>query len=447
MRRFTYLLLFFFGSLFLFSCFDDNDADSTLSSDAQIYTFSLSDTTALLENTKFSIDQINGLIFNADSLPYGTIIGNVKCNITTKNASKIIIYPEALDNEPIVWNGSDSIDFSKPVKFELYAQDGHTTKNYLAKVNVYSIKADSFVWEKISDDMISGNFLQQRTVLMPDSFFYSFVKRASAFELYCTFVKDGSLGPQKTLTNFPTNANVETLQKCGTKFYISDSEGHLFESSDIESQENEIAWAKIDQLDPLVAILGALDNDNLEIIVNNSGILSLVTFNCSTRTILQRENLPSGFPIKEFSSTNYERNFLSHLVVIGGIDESGNILNNVWTKTKYPSQTKNWFRVVGPTSGQLPARAGAICLPYDDKLMFIGGMDASGNCLKDIYFSSDQGLNWVLSDSLQVMPEDFIPRKNASAFVNDNFVFILGGEENNNILNDFWRGRIHRLAK
>ena len=62
---------------------------------------------------KFSIDHVNGKIYNLDSLPYRTDVKKVIANITSKNSGVITIKNIANDSLRF-YSSSDSIDFSEP---------------------------------------------------------------------------------------------------------------------------------------------------------------------------------------------------------------------------------------------------------------------------------------------------------------------------------------------
>ncbi|MDD6209064.1 MAG: DUF6242 domain-containing protein [Bacteroidales bacterium] len=439
MRGIIYLLLCL-GSVFLSSCLGNNeDEPSALSPDAQIYSFKLSDTLSVLKNTQFTIDQRSGRIFNIDSLPYGTVVNKVKCELTTNGASKIEVYQNS-QTEPLLWNGSDSLDFSEPVRFVVYAQRAPEKKEYIAQVNIYTIPADSFVWQEVKQNIIKDDFEQQHSVLLSDSF-YTYVRNTTGFDVYISDINGSESGRRKLLQGFPVDAKLNSMQLCKNKLFVINESGELYESADA------LQWNKVELTFSLVALLGALDGDLEAIVEDAQHVKYFGTYSLAGKKITQGSSLPNDFPVENFTSISYSRNFLSHLMVLGGINSTGQMSNDVWNKTKYPSQSKDWLKIVAPNASRFSARVGAVGLPYDDKLMLIGGQDVSGNYLKDIYFSSDQGINWELSDSLQVMPERFAARAGASAFIgNDNFVFIAGGK-NATLLNDLWRGRIHRLAK
>ena len=69
------IVLFIAGccALLLSSCLGSDDTQYELSKDCQILSFSLSnDSIPGLKDVVFTIDQVEGKIFNIDSMPYGT---------------------------------------------------------------------------------------------------------------------------------------------------------------------------------------------------------------------------------------------------------------------------------------------------------------------------------------------------------------------------------------
>ena len=107
------------------------------------------------------------------------------------------------------------------------------------------------------------------------------------------------------------------------------------------------------------------------------------------------------------------------------------------------------WAVLASGDANFSAREGAMVANYDDKLFLIGGIDASGKALKDIYQSFDNGITWALQDTMVVLPADYQARAFSSIIVDEeNFVNLFGGKTSAdaNDLNQLWRGRINRLV-
>ena len=171
-------------SLAITSCLD-SDNDYELSSDNLITAFSLD--TIYGETYKFTIDQINGLIYNVDSVPYSadTIINKILIKTFTTNgyATSGTDFAEPFSQDTL-FNYSDSIDFMKhnPLKLRLRSADGLHIKQYTIEVRRHKTDPDTLVWgndPKVNDDAYIktftggkiANFNQSKAVLLGDDIF------------------------------------------------------------------------------------------------------------------------------------------------------------------------------------------------------------------------------------------------------------------------------------
>ena len=461
MRKAAYFLLLI--AILSFSC-DKKEDDVNPTTDAQIYSIKITGDTlivaALNANVKFTIDQINSQIYNRDSLPFGTKVGMVKCVLNTKDASQRLFYPDPVSfpDSVISLTGNDSIDLSKRAKIKIIASNGATSKTYDIWTNTYSIKADSFVWSRLSEQIVAGNVERQRTLLMPDSVMHSYIKTPAGFELYASPISDGVVWTKYEMTDFPSTAKIEFMPQSAAAemVYVTDASGGLYQSADGLVWERAKDESGANLQDSVKTLLGFLGN-NLELIIGAQDIDLLATYSPANGQMTVNGPLPEGFPVEGFASVGYKKDYRHRLLLVGGENNSGAILETSWMKT----ENQNWVKLT-PGNFAVSARRGAVCVPYDNKLMLIGGLERdSVAAVNDIYFSRDSGLSWeAANDSLQVMPAGFAAREKASIFVdNKNYVYIVGGESHtaklvgnnkqreSNRITDIWRGRIHRLSK
>jgi hypothetical protein len=70
-------------------------------------------------------------IYNTDSLPSGTVIKNMKFEISTYFSSKILI-------NGVEWNGIDSVQYEYPIFITVFAQNPDYKKDYELKININS---------------------------------------------------------------------------------------------------------------------------------------------------------------------------------------------------------------------------------------------------------------------------------------------------------------------
>ena len=111
------------------SCLDTEVIEVEYNTNASITGFSITDsivtiigtdTTAILgADYPFIIDQNEGRIYNADSLPVGTDISKVVVDIT---ADTYGIYIQA--EKDSLWESTDSLDFRRPVYFKVVSEMG-----------------------------------------------------------------------------------------------------------------------------------------------------------------------------------------------------------------------------------------------------------------------------------------------------------------------------------
>ena len=154
----------FVAVLMLTSCLSSDDNSTTLYSDMAIKSFSLGNLNRYVHTTtsagtdsvykqtysassyKMNIDQVNHKISNADSLPTGTDAAHVICSATTVNNG--VIYVKSLKSDTLFYfsSGSDSIDFTQPRIFRVYATDGSGSRDYTVSLSVRNQEKGIFQW-------------------------------------------------------------------------------------------------------------------------------------------------------------------------------------------------------------------------------------------------------------------------------------------------------------
>lgn len=438
-------------TLILFSCLGNGESyDYELSKDAQVYQFHLkSDSVPKLDSVKFTIDQLKGEIYNIDSMPYGTVLKEkVICTFQTKAVIGIQVIQEALKNpedasKDTIWWTSDSLDFSKPVKFITYAMDGVTKKTYTAWVNIHKVVPDSMVWEEYKMNFINRSFSEQTVIANSDTTAYTMYARTGSTYSRYTASADAPLNwVAGSLSGFPDNALLQQMVRFKDVLIVPSSDGKLFQSV------NEVDWTPVISMDhySVVSVLGVVptENPNLSLVVNfNDKYCHMALNDLNKVPKAPGSAIDATFPISDFGRFAYAA-YRGNLTLVAGSTQNSQVSNTVWS-------TKDGLHWVELTNGNaiFPARMGAMVTPYDGKYYMIGGLDNSGKALKDIYSSTDYGQNWSKIDSLKILPENYKARAFSSVQVNrEDYLFLIGGKEikNSDCLNQIWRGRINRLG-
>ena len=401
----------------LSSCLKSDEVEAyDVTTNCQISSFSLSsDSVPGLSSVNFTIDQLSGEIYNLDSMPYGTEIEKVLCTLSYASSVAVSgteVSPEALKDSTYWWSSSDSIDFSKSVKFVVHAYDGITTKVYRAWVNIHQVIPDSMVWGKSQDPMIDINFSEQKVIVADkaeEERYFMYVKPVSsgeAYRLYSTSVDAPSQWQRETLSGFPASGKVIAVM--GSVKASSRQQAVL---SVVAEQEGDRAFYALDE----------------------SGEWT------------RGAQVMESFPIKNFASLQYASMYYEYLSAIGGRSSQDKVVGDCWAT----SDGLNWSLMATETNAGFGKREGSMVAAYDDQLFMIGGLDGDGVAKKDVYRSFDKGLTWTKADSMVLMPTSFEARGFSSIVVDDkNFVNLFGGKGtlNGNEFNQLWRGRIFRLV-
>ncbi|MDR0536436.1 MAG: DUF6242 domain-containing protein [Tannerellaceae bacterium] len=445
-----------FVAMLMTSCLGGSEeADLTLYKDAQIATFVLShDSAAYLKNVSFTIDQINGTIFNYDSLPYGTKVEKVICSMTYRGGytAGVKVLQEAVGDSAVAWNGTDSLNFSKPVQFTVYAYDGFNKKVYKAYINIHQVQPDSLAWTRLVSP-VTGIAAVDEKVVEFNGEWLMFQKTNNAVRLF-TSVNINEWA-EVTVNGLPLQANLAQISSFGGCLYaaVTDglqisasgnvAQGQLYSSSDGKN------WKLVENTPKIVTLLGALKADR-----NKSAVLAAIieadaglSFAGMTEDgqWTKGEAVPDGFPRRAFGSVAYERLGFEYLMIATGLDKNNKPTNTVWAT----SDALQWALLSRSGRADFSEREGAALTVYDGKFFLLGGLDKNGAGLKDIYFSKDNGITWAANDSLILFPGDYAGRGYSSIATDSyNYIYMFGGKTLKDVshTDEIWRGRIFRLG-
>jgi hypothetical protein len=430
-------------ALILSSCLGrDEQLDEWLISNAQIAAFSLShDSIIGLGDVKFTIDQVNGKIFNRDSMPFGTVIKEkVICSISFEVGSVGVMMVNSATDESFYWDGIDSVDFSSPVLITVYPYDGVSTKTYEAKINIHQVNPDSMAWWLQSTLIPNKTFKDMITLAVGDQY-YMYAKE-STYTLYQSATSDFSNWESYMLTGFPDQAVLSQLTRFGDYFYVFDQEGTLYESADGKT------WTTMENAPVIKALMGVVPvGGNLQPSVLTGIAIEDESFHFVSMNDLQTwttgKETPENFPITGFGRQTYMSMYHQYLIIASGRDMNDHLSGLTWSTTdglSWTPLTKDGF--------SFSKREGSALYHQGDTLYLMGGIDEFGMALRDVYYSRDKGITW-LEDTIHVMPETFGSRGFTSVIVDkNNFVLLFGGKagSNMNVLNEVWCGRINHLG-
>jgi len=415
------------------SCLGDSDKPEIIySTDAQITSFSIKGHIVLpgndtikngLDAIKFSIDQINGEIFNRDSARFGLILPE-KVVVTYSTASGQIV--RNVTNEDSVWvKSGDSIDIRKPVRLRSFAQNGDT-KEYTVTFNIYQVDPDSIWWQKMNSNLYLSKVVESKTFINNKNLYFFFTTPPTTAPpdpsfTYLLISSDMGITWQPGNICLYPNVSVSHIHQFGEDIYFVSGGLKKANISDIYATMTNIPSEY-----PVKYLFGEVGGKNLLALAveKDSSIIS-ATFDGNNWEY--GDKLPDLLPTHYFSSLSYTRANTGHLTIVSGTS---------WGTTDGLSWTK---------IGNLPSNMqGANTFLYDGKIYLLNGFADKYN--QSVYTSIDGTATWQLAPSKKSLPDNYTFRTGASVVVDsDNIIYIIGGRNGDNPVNDIWRGRLNRL--
>jgi hypothetical protein len=394
----------------------------------------------------FYIDHDKREIYNADSLPCGTDVKHVICSITIKNGGTVGIKSMTSDSV-MVYDQTDSLDFSTPRVIVVYAHSGKAKRPYTVHVNVHQEEAEVFNWSDMGRQDFFATMDEMKAVTCGDQL-YTFGRQDGRLVAFTTAINDGKDWRQLTLPDdlsSAANAYQDVITKDGFIYLLHD--GQVVRSA------NGSDWETIGSTD-LRRLVAAGTGKIYG--VSNSGTLMASADNGATWTEekmdaavewLPEENINAAcLPLR--SNTDLER------VVIVGNRNTDLFPNDsyamVWGKVEDLSgdaEENGWmyYNQFDLTYYCLPRLAHLTMCTYDQSLIAFGGAGLGASTeagFSKIYVSVDGGITWKGS-SLYPLPEGLTDNGQALTAVVDgnNCLWIICNQSG-----QVWRGRLNRLG-
>lgn len=413
-----YALLALFLTAFISACNKDSEsfvADGDFGN-CTVSSFSLGKNDSVLkglDSVYFSIDLVNAVIFNADSLPKGTRTDKLLVNIGTSSASGCDLTFRKINTTrdttiSYIDSPNDSINFSDgPVKLLITSYDGLSKREYTVKVNVHQEVPDTLYWDQSARRALPSKLAapaSQKTVEYKGRVYCL----TSADSQASMAVTENPYGDDWTVSDatLPAGADISSLTATTEALYIIDNEGNLYTSAD------GLTWTSTGS--HLNYIYGGYNNLVLGVRKDADG-WKHVTYPAGSEC-----DVPSGCPVSGTGQMIlYETKWsdLPLAMFVGGRDASGNVVGSSWG---YDGEV--WARI---SARDIDEREDVTLFPYftprtvsgfwrvteRSALIALGGRYESTAGMvvsKNVYVSYDQGITWDEASSYLQLP-DYIP--------------------------------------
>lgn len=463
-KAFSTFILFCSVVLLFGSCLSDDTQDITYPDDTAITSFSIGTLNQYIDSVgsagqdsvykktidcskvKFYIDQVNRLIYNPDSLPFGIDASKVLATVNAKNAGTVVIKLKAQDGTDSLafYSSTDSLDFTEPLEVRSYNSSATAYRSYMVHVNVHKQVANQFNWSQVeANDTQLGALTAMKAVSMGDHVYVFGVNGGNTL-VYGTPSTDG-----KTWSQSPQTFDADAYKSAcsdGTSLYILDG-GAILGSTDGNSWV-QIATTSATQL---LGVSGdnlyALMSDNTLAVSADGGLSWTTEALGDDATMLPTTNISfCGEPLP----TNENTNQLWIVGNRGASDYPDDANAMVWGKVEENgkgSETQPWtfYDISSDNNFPAPRLTNLQVDTYNGGMIAFGGAGIGANTtpvFNAFYMSYDGGITWQ-EDTRVTVPAGF--NSSAASFAmtvdTNNFVWVVCGESG-----QVWKGRLSQLG-
>lgn len=433
--------------LLLASCMKSNDNTTTLYSDTAIIDFSLGTLNRYLHTTsskgtdsiykvtvtgssyKMTIDHANRRIFNTDSLPTGTDVKHVICSVSTLNNGSVFV--EDTESDDLLFT-SDSVDFSTPRVFRVYANDGSGYQAYTVQLNVHKEEENQFRWiaHEANADFVA---LEDLKAFYKGNFLYVFGTKGGKTLGYAT-----SDGDEWTpLTEIEDGKAYSTIQVYKEALY-------MVVNGALQKSDDGLTWTVVNpdvDIDQLVAAaseeLYGLTADGTLLKSEDDG-LHWAEDMFDTET--------SMLPTSSTASVCYpaEMTYFADYVLLAGTSSAVADISSVWRKiVEYDFQgiSDKWVYMDRSDGNRfaLPQMENLVMIYYGSAILAWGADDHE---YSPIYQSRDNGLIWK-ENSHYFLPSDFLSETVApfAAATDGKEIWLISSDSGK-----VWHGHLNKVA-
>lgn len=399
-------------------------------------------------NYPFTIDQINRTITNKDSLPVGTHIDKVITSITY-DAGMLGYKPKGSDHDTI-WTSTDSIDFTEPVEFKVYAYSGVEGKPYKVTINVHKQEPDTISWKKFDNSFSDRSLLSEQKAVYANGKVYVFGKNGNGTHIEYSDVSDDNPKPWVKITD-NVHADIDTYSATACAGYIYFLAGTNKRLYKLDVNSNEITSVGTETFEMLI---GGNDIKSELYAVKEgekgrkSGIYKENTW---TEDATPFTLFPAGKPFFSNTTTaSYNSDITTTIALCNNPtdnDTTALVFNRMSSDNKWEERMQNL---------PLPNLKNVTMIYYDGKLYAFGGESVKPEVkpFSQFYCSTDNGLCWRPVTECMAFPAEFgtlytthhgnyscaVTPKLENGTSRGNFIWIVW--ENGSIS----RGRINRLG-
>ena len=364
---------------------------------------------------KFTIDHENCLVYNRDSIAYGTDVSGVLVDVT---ADAYVCYLKENGEEGAV---EDSIDFTRPVTFKVTSYDRQFARNYQVSVNVRQIDPTLTQWNLLGTDFPTV-FNAEAKAFVKDALLYVVGKSADDGLCYVTSFDGLAWSEPRLCEGLPVDADCVSALLCKDQFFMT-AGGELYVSDDAAT------W---DAAGVAMEGLLAVEADSVVWGVMNGELVSSVDLVSWVQSgTYVGETFGASIASFGYSLSTHDDIKRTTFVTLPVTEDEG--YAHVWSKLS----NETIWQQLSPADSQeyaCPLLENLTVIRYAGNLYAFG---SEGKC----YESVDNGIAWKMNEDAFSLPEEFKDADEAFfTVVEGEYVWIMC-----NASGKVWRGRWNGL--
>ena len=399
-----------------------------------------------LSSYKFYIDQLNGKVYNPDSLPCGVDAKKLLCSVSNSSSGLVVIKKVKSDSLDY-FSSTDSLDFSVDREVQVISNSGLSVKKYTIHVNVHKEQADSFAWHATPICAELKNLQGIKTAAVNGKLLLLGTDGNNTL----VYANNGTQWT-KCETNLGHNLAADAYKSLVTKddyAYISDG-GNIVRTNDGKT------WNTMGTATDVTRLVAASRYSLYGYATD--GRLMTSKDNGATWTVAEIDDELSLMPYGEttYASVEIEGYAKTDRVMLFGTRDAATYPNDkyltIWGKIDEAaanSENQPWayYGVSADNNHAAPLLSGISAVAYDGGVYMMG--QEEGKAPK-FYKSLDNGITWREDTATVMLPTNF--NENATNAITAKCTYALTVDKNKslwlvNASNGMtWRGRINRLG-
>ncbi len=426
-----FLFIAFLLPVALFSCKkDEKDDIKVVTDDPRIRAMNIS-----VLPTTFVVNDVEGVIFNYDSLAYGTTLDSLHPIFTWYGGTSSFQYKYGENGE---WKnyenyGKTIINFEStvgaeklPVFFKSIAPDTTHTKVYKIDIRVHEYDVAAFEWNSVGTLPVQGKVVSQKAVFY-DRKYYFFYRNESG-KSFVLISENGKNWTDAGEVNIE-NLNWETLTSLHQSQTVAVQAGIELYTCDLSV--NPSAFNSFDAIDGLKSPLFTLGN-NFWIIGSADGTNYLYSLANGSDEFQRVTALPDRVPVENITTFVSLSGGTALGYIFGGEAMNGN--GTVWSVDENGN-----IEELSQNQEVFPHLIYPVPLFFENKLSMLGGINA-GEYTSLFYASTNSGATWQ-SDRHKTLPDKIGGIAKGSIFQYErNKVILIGGENKDGFSPKVWGG-------